>query len=328
MTTTPLVDTLRELARSHASGLVTVRGVAGSGQVRLADGGIVEADAPAPSGRLGERLVGAGLLDPASLEAALDRQADAAGAGRIGSVLVDSGLIGAHVVALFVQEQLLDAVFELVGWTDATVEFAASPPQPTDGVPVHLRVEEALEEVDRRRREWDTIRRAVPGLAAVPRRNDTSSRSTSPDIEPDEQAVLENIDGRATIGEIADRLGYGAFDAARVVYALVRDGRVEVVATDGTVHDQVPARTGTPGAPVPPPLPAAPPRAGTGSVGPPPRGGSRPVDTAEVLRELSRIARGPQPDPEVRVSRRRPTPPEPPPAPDRLARRRRFARGD
>jgi hypothetical protein len=224
---TSAADACRELARRRATGALALDGPEGPGRILFVDGHLIAAVSPTPRARLGDRLVGAGLLDDDALTTALRVQADEPGITRLGALLVDRGLVGHDAVRLFVQEQLLDAMFEIIGWRYGTYEFVPGRGTDIPEVPLELAVDDALVEVARRQQEWDELSQLIPDLDAVPMfREQTSTASAS--LEPDEFAVLASLDGDRTIRELAADLGYGEFDAARIVYGLALLGVIEV----------------------------------------------------------------------------------------------------
>ena len=226
----PVADVCRELAETRATGVLHIAGLESAGLLVFDQGRLVAASSPTPGSRLGDRLVNGGLLAEAALERVLEEQTDASPGERprLGQLLVDRGLVPLDAVRLVVQEQLLDAVFDLVDWRDGTYRFEADAQPDAPEVPLAVPVDQALMEVSRRREEWESVSEAIPTLDAVPRFREGASTSTA-DLEPDEFAVMASVDGARSVRDLAYDLGYGEFEAARVVYALSLLGLVEVV---------------------------------------------------------------------------------------------------
>jgi hypothetical protein len=224
---TSAADACRDLARGAATGALALQGPDGPGRILFVDGRLIAAVSPTPRARLGDRLVGAGLLEDDALTTALRLQADDPGSTRLGALLVGRGLVSHDAVRLFVQEQLLDAMFEIIGWRYGTFEFVEGRGAEIPEVPLELSVDDALVEVSRRQQEWDELSQLIPDLEAVPAFSAASS-SASAALEPDEFAVLASVDGERSIRELAADLGYGEFEAARIVYGLTLLGVLEV----------------------------------------------------------------------------------------------------
>ncbi len=242
----------RELAERQATGVAEFTTDRGSGQIVFRDGLTIWASSPAPRARLGDRLVNAGLVDEQHLSEVLEEQEQGSPSHvKLGALLVQRGLAGRDAIRVFVQEQILDAVLELVHW-DATDHTWHDDAPPEDEVAVELAVDDLLVEVARRQREWDQVSRLIPDLGMVPEFV-TGASSAAASLEPDEFAMLASIDGHRTIRDLADDLGYGEFEAARLVYGLVLLGIVRIgdlpadAEKDGRTpgEDEVPAASST-----------------------------------------------------------------------------------
>jgi len=220
-------DVCRELAAQGASGILAIDGPGGPGRIVLVDGRIIAAVSPTPRARLGDRLVGAGELDPDDLADALAAQQEGRESLPLGSLLVERELVRRDAVRVFVQEQVLDALFEIVRWRYGAFVFEADDAARDQGVPLSLSVDDALVEVARRQQEWDELSQVIPDLDSVPSFR-TGAATASAALEPDEFAVLASVDGTRSVRALAADLGYGEFEAARIVYGLSLLGIVDV----------------------------------------------------------------------------------------------------
>lgn len=339
---TPAADLCRRLAGASATGTLDVEGPDGRGTLVFRDGHVVGARSPAPAARIGDRLVGAGVLAEETLAEVLRTQARDGAHRRLGALLVERGLVDRDVVTDVVRDQVTDAVFEVVGWTYGAFRFG---PDDVDGedaeVPLALRVEPLLAEVARRREAWQVVARLVPDRDAIP--SSTAEAPSEPaTLTPDERAVLAAVDGRRTVHELAVDLGYGEFELARVVHALAVRGAVEVRGPEDEIgralDDALAALAASPVEPEPSPVEPSPvevasaplasePTAEADAPVTPTSGGTR--DVSELLRELSRLS-GDEPPPRDVPPPRRTSPPAATPDPRDGAggkRRRRFGRG-
>ncbi len=224
---TTAADVCRELAARGASGILAIDGPGGPGRIVLIDGRIIAAVSPTPRARLGDRLVGAGELDPDDLADALALQREGDDAPPLGSLLVERGNVRHDAVRVFVQEQVLDALFEIVRWRYGAFAFNAGDAARDHGVPLSLSVDDALVEVARRQQEWRELSQVIPDLDSVPSFR-AGAASASAALEPDEFAVLASVDGARSVRALAADLGYGEFEAARIVYGLSLLGIVDV----------------------------------------------------------------------------------------------------
>lgn len=209
-----------------ATGSIQIDGPSGPAQVFLRDGHIYWATSPAPRAQLGQRLLGAGFIDEEELAQALEVQSSVSPRPRLGTVLVERGLVSPDVIRVFVQEQVLDALLEIASWERGGYEFfdgdAAS-----EETPVLLPTHHITTEVERRQREWEEISHVVPSLDHVPDFVGGSSTAQAA-LEPDEFTLMTNVDGRRSVRELALDLGYNEYEAARLVYGLSVLGVIEL----------------------------------------------------------------------------------------------------
>lgn len=221
-----VIDLCRGLAEASSTGVLELEGPTGDGSITFREGRVRSASSPAPSARLGDRLVNAALLSQEQLDQALARQAQADERTKLGAILVDEGLVSRDAIRVFVQEQILDAVFELVGWREGSYEFRRDAGL-DEKLPVEIRVDQLLVEISRRQNEWSQIERVIPDLDMVPDFR-TGGSSADAALEPDEFAMLASVDGRRSIRDLASHLGYSEFEAARIVYGLSLLGVIEI----------------------------------------------------------------------------------------------------
>ncbi|MBW3658094.1 MAG: DUF4388 domain-containing protein [Actinobacteria bacterium] len=242
---TPVADLCRGLSAAGATGAVEVGDHAGDARIFFRGGDVYWAVGPAPRARLGDRLVNGGMLSQEQLDEALEAQRDSSERTKLGAILVDRGVVSRDVIRVFVQEQILDALFEMMQWHEGS--YAFHPGEAVDEkLPIDIPVDQLLVEVSRRQSEWNQISEVIPDLDMVPDFV-TGGSSANAALEPDEFTVLANVDGGRSIRDLAEDLGYSEFEAARIVYGLTLLGIVAVrPSDDDTDAGTVGARPGVP----------------------------------------------------------------------------------
>lgn len=233
---TSVADLCRGLSDAEATGAVELDGPEGAARVFFRQGAVYWAMSPAPRARLGDRLVNGGLLTAEQLEQALAAQRDSTERSKLGAILADQGLVTRDVIRVFVQEQILDALFDLMRWRDGSYAFRAGDAA-SEKLPIDIPVDQLLVEVSRRQSEWDQIEATIPSLDMIPDFV-LGGSSANAALEPDEFAVLASLDGHRTIRELADALGYSEFEAARIVYGLTLLGIVDVAFADEDASEE------------------------------------------------------------------------------------------
>lgn len=127
--------------------------------------------------------------------------------------------------------QIENVVFDLMGWTEGFFRFEDRDLSELAAITsVSVATESLLMESARRIDEWSRIVDKIPQLTMIPRLADLpEDHETRLDLLPHEWEVLSLVDGRRDLLQIAEELGRGEFEAAKVVYGLITTGVVELV---------------------------------------------------------------------------------------------------
>ena len=182
----PLVGSLRDLslpellavvANGEKSGVITIRSDAGTAQIHLNRGRIVQASDTLRDERFGEILLKLGKISRETLAGALEAQEMSGGSRRLGVILVETGSITKADQDAAILYQTSEALYDLCTWQVGFFQFdSQEPPEPTG---IAISVDTLLEEVDRRAQAGERTRRdSMPGVAESPFRN---RRELTPD---------------------------------------------------------------------------------------------------------------------------------------------------
>lgn len=168
LTTTSAVDLCLRLADEAVTGTLVLSTDDAAAELGFVEGHLSDGRVSGAAGdgtRLGARLVAVGLLDAADLDAVLAEQADDPVTTPLGQRLVDRGLVGTDAVRLGLQEQALDALQVVTGWSEGSFRFEVA--APTAGVRVAMPVQRALREAGRRTGDRRSVGRREPALQPV-----------------------------------------------------------------------------------------------------------------------------------------------------------------
>jgi hypothetical protein len=227
LSSTTVADVLRQVAAVGGDGCLHLAGEGNAARVFFRSGRICHASALGRHVQLGARLLSAGRLTPEALDEALEIQRTELRGWRLGDLLVHLGVIRRGELEGFVREQILDAVFDVLRWTDGTWRFAEGERSDQD-IGVHIGVEDLLEQGARRLEEWHEITARIPGPDALVRFANSEASSVQLALSPDEWALLCRVDGRRPVAALARDAGYNEFEAARILHGLVASGLLEV----------------------------------------------------------------------------------------------------
>jgi hypothetical protein len=219
-----LPDIFSLLSMTKKTGGLHLRRSSAHGAVWFADGMITGGASDLTRQSLGRRLAGSGRVADAALTAAVTqvRLDDEVGVAR---VLRDAEAIDEGDLHTLVTEQIIDAVFDLMRWTDGSFAFAVDEPN-RDGVGVSCRVEDVVAEARRRLDQWATIDPSVADPDAV------LTIATDPGGEPilsaEEWGLIALVDGQRTVSEIVDLCGRGEYAVVVSLADLVTRKLLEV----------------------------------------------------------------------------------------------------
>jgi hypothetical protein len=156
-----LPELLSIIALGQKSGIITIQADAGSGQIHVRDGRILQASDPFRDERFGEILMKRGKVSLADLETALETQEHSRGALRLGKILIDMGKITRADQDEAIVYQTTEAVYDLCTWSVGYFQFDGH--LTPDSIGIELPIHTVLDEVRRRERAGERARRA--GLA-------------------------------------------------------------------------------------------------------------------------------------------------------------------
>ncbi len=222
-----LPDIFQLLSYTKKTGGLHLRNGAVDGVVYFASGAVTGASGDRGRQTLARRLVGSGAVADGPLGEAVERaQREGVGVGR---ALLDARAVDADALRQAAQEQAVDAVFELLGWSQGDFSFSVDEANPDD-VGVELATERVVAEAVARRETADQTS-ALIGSPAVVLAMPVVPPSQR-DLSPDEWALVALADGRRTVGEIAELTGSGYVTVVQALAALAERGLLEPVGGD------------------------------------------------------------------------------------------------
>ena len=221
-----LPDIFRLLSQSRKTGRLDVERSAGNGNVFFKEGNVYFAESTLSRELVGQKLVKAKVLTDGQLMKALDEQAEAG--GRVGEVLLRSGLVTAEQLETALRGQIEDAVFDLLRW-DAG-EFDWAPGESVEAeVSLSVSVENLIMEGSRRLDELAIITRQIPSENSLVEMAPAPPEGAAEiNIRPDEWRVLVLVNGQRTVLDIAEAVGSDVFATMRTLYGLAAAGLVHV----------------------------------------------------------------------------------------------------
>ncbi|HEX3706138.1 MAG TPA: DUF4388 domain-containing protein, partial [Mycobacteriales bacterium] len=239
LTSTSLATVLHDLAESSSSGALVLNHPDGDeAQIFMRSGLVCGLAATNRRSDLAAKLVSSGELAPEALAEALEAQRTDLAAWNLAELLVHLGYVDEDVVQEFVVEQLHEALWDLMRWTEGRWKFRKNAKTREDiGPPVT--VVDLLESLRARGYEWESIASVVDSPTAIPTLSARGDGAPETTLDSDAWSMLCKIDGVRSVAALATDCGYTLFEAGQVLVTLVDAGLVDITddALDASEYD-------------------------------------------------------------------------------------------
>jgi hypothetical protein len=223
-----LSDILKLLAFTSKTGRLHLSGDLSQGRVDLVDGRVHDASADATRVPLARRLLGLGLVDGDQVTSLLRDRDELPTDRALAADLVSRDLLDAESASRVLHEQMVDAVFDLLQWTEGSFTFTVGDAPDSGPVELSSKVNDLIEQAEARTERWnETTERTGPHDAVVAiRRPDHEPGAV--ELDADAWSLLALIDGKRTIGELVALTGRGSFHTRGALAGLIDRGIVKV----------------------------------------------------------------------------------------------------
>ncbi len=176
---------------------------------------------------LGTRLVQAGMVTDEQVHEALELQKTSRKDQRFGNILCEIGYLSRESLEVFVEEQIRDAVFNLLRWNEGDFDFDPDEIFPEEDIGLSMSTEDLIMEGSRRMDEWYQIEKKVPSLDSIFEMIAEPGKDASDmNLTSDEWLVLYHVDGESAVRDIIEKSGQSALVTCRALYGLVTAGLV------------------------------------------------------------------------------------------------------
>lgn len=131
-----LTDVMQFIHLGRRTGTLTVRREDEEAEIGFHRGQIVSASSPKTQ-RLGELLVARGVLEGEQLESLIARQRSERPRRSLGQLLIAEGTLTFDSIREAIEAQIEQTIFDLVGWTTGSFEFALDELKPIDDIAMY-----------------------------------------------------------------------------------------------------------------------------------------------------------------------------------------------
>lgn len=213
---TPLPELLVRIFRYRAPGVIECRRGDSIKRIYLDRGEIIFATTNQITESLGDKLMREGKITRQQYDDSVQRLRVTG--KRHGVTLMEMKILDAEELATAVREQIQEIVWSVFEWPDGTVSFTPGREKHLEFVKIELPVPAAI---------MQGVRRMVDAKALISRLgNRTTLLSRTPEplpgvtLEPDEQRLLDHVNGRRSLYDLVLVPPHTASDNARILYAL------------------------------------------------------------------------------------------------------------
>jgi hypothetical protein len=217
-----LPDIFQLLSYTKKTGGLHLRNATRDGVVYFALGAVTGATADTSRQLLARRIVGSGAVDDDALASAVRRAGDD-GVG-VARALVDAGAVDADLVRTAGAEQAVEAVFDLLGWTQGDFSFSVDEGNPDD-VGVELATEQVVGEATQRRAAVAEQGDGVPAAAVL-----AMPVAPPPDasITAEEWQLLALADGHRSVADVVELTGQSSYVVTAALAGMLGRGLLQV----------------------------------------------------------------------------------------------------
>lgn len=222
-----LTEILQMVGLTGKNGCLTVVGGAAEGKIYFREGTVFFAATPQNRIPIGIRLVDAGIVTADEFKDGLRIQEKEKGRRRLGEILVGLKALEREQLEQFIQEQILDALYEIFQWTDGTYFFSPDEQAEDEDIGVYLGIEQVLRESQKRFDEWERIRKILPSLEVF------LEMSPHPPggqilLGHEEWRILRELPGSPTPEALRDRLHMTSLTSCRLLARMMEAGLIAI----------------------------------------------------------------------------------------------------
>jgi len=222
---------------AQKTGTLVVDGPSEQALISFKDGKLAYARVGQEDGSLANVLHKANKLTVNQYRAIVDR------AGKIsdkelGLLLINAGYMSQEDILSNLQGYFTEVVRRLFTWVEGFFRFEAEMLAPADRINVRLDLENIIIEGSRQLREWEQLSDEIPSLDMALKFTDRPLKNVNLSVE--EWRVVNFINPKNTMKQIAQTNKLNDLEVRRIVYGLLQAGLVEIVRPEGTSVQQSP----------------------------------------------------------------------------------------
>ena len=216
LATRDLAELMLDLSAQRFSGLLILSSGGVGKNVTLQDGRMVFASSTSPDERLGELLLRRGRI---SLRQYSDAGAALAPGKRLGTVLVEQGVLSPKDLVKTVVEQVQEIIYGAFQWTEGQYRLNAGATSP-EAITLNISTPDLVIEGIRRIEAWSRVGRAVGSPAtSYERAPDYEAALSAMNLSFEKLALLTSLNGTRSVEELCQESSLPDFEVCRTLWA-------------------------------------------------------------------------------------------------------------
>lgn len=149
---------------------------------------------------------------------------------QLGHLLITAGYVTQNDIIQSVRQYVLDIVYKLFTWGEGFFRFDANKMPSRDHITIPIDLESVIMEGTRRLQEWEVLQEELPDLSVSLRFTDEpDARLKKINLTVEEWRVVNFVNPRNSVKQIAKANNLSDFEIRRIVYGLLQAGLVEFV---------------------------------------------------------------------------------------------------
>jgi hypothetical protein len=216
--TTSVPELLRSLLSSGETGVLTVRSGEARKSIFLLNGRVAYASSNNVDERMGEVLLVRGKITVRQFVEASKRIRPGL---RLGTVLVELGALEPEELVPMVELHVKSILMDLFTWISGEYTFVIKELEGRDNVAaLNISTENLILEGIRNTHSWQQVIRGLGDVESVLVPTGSTDAHYRLDLTEEEQEILANVNGRATVEQICEMSYLSNFETCRILWAL------------------------------------------------------------------------------------------------------------
>jgi hypothetical protein len=237
---TPLPEILFTIHRHKAPGMLECRRGDETKKIFFDQGQVIFASSSNIADSLGDKLLREGKITREQYDESVQRLKTTG--KRQGTILAEMKILEPKDLFVSVREQIQEIVWSIFGWESGSVAFTPGRDKHLEFVKLQIPIPQAVLQGVRRMPDARVLVARLGTRTTILQRTDTVVDDLH--LRPDEQRLLDAVDGRIVLSELVNTPPLTPGENARILYALFALGLLTVRRSAGQIKVQV--KVGTP----------------------------------------------------------------------------------